>query len=457
MGRIWAVARQTAIECSRARLTAVFLLAMTAGLLLLPMVAAGGALRDQIQSFLEYSLTLVALLMGMMTILLACGMLCGEIEKQQVFGPIIKPVARWQYVLGRWLGIVVVQAVLVAIVGTAIFAMAHYLHLQSDDEQARADVTREVFIARSQYGPSTTWQKRREDQRIAQHVADLKKEGRYDEMVDREGEESVTESITKDIVQKLKVVTPGKANTWQFTGLRQLAERESTIQFRFRIDAARPPEDKILQGYWELVNPTSGYLYTYPVHSYRSAAIPVASWVTLTVPADVISEKGEMAAGYRNLSPMPVTVAADELAVLYPVGGFTMNFVRGLILVLALQVSLAALAVLAASWLSFPVACLGCFVLYMVGLMSSFITQSIKLDAKSDVWDYISYFASRGALFVLPDFNAASPAGDLVDGLLIPWQKVLVTVGVFIGVQSAAALLLACLLFRRRELARVIA
>jgi len=134
-----------------------------------------------------------------------------------------------------------------------------------------------------------------------------------------------------------------------------------------------------------------------------------------------------------------------------------MNFIRGMILVFCLQVFLASLAILAASWVSFPVACLSCFVLFLVGLMASFIRQSITLGTKSQSWDYVSHYAARGALWLLPDFGAASPAGALVDGLLIPWQRVFVTAGAIVGLQSAAAVVLACVLFRGRELARVIA
>ena len=69
------------------------------------------------QIILTYTLSAITALLGLSTLWLACGTLARDIEECQIQVVATKPVARWQIWLGKWLGIVSLNAALLAISG----------------------------------------------------------------------------------------------------------------------------------------------------------------------------------------------------------------------------------------------------------------------------------------------------------------------------------------------------
>jgi ABC-type transport system involved in multi-copper enzyme maturation permease subunit len=126
MRSLWGVARHTFQESLRTRVLVVFLIVLVVCVLAvgLLMVSKGdtfaashgeGTLKSRIQTFLSYSTGLTELLLGLVTIFLATGMVSSDIYRKQIFTVVTKPLPRWQYVLGRWLGLVMLNALLLKI------------------------------------------------------------------------------------------------------------------------------------------------------------------------------------------------------------------------------------------------------------------------------------------------------------------------------------------------------
>ncbi|MBI1373976.1 MAG: hypothetical protein GC159_14735 [Phycisphaera sp.] len=112
-------------------------------------------LRYQVQTFLSWSMAISTVLLSIMTILLACWTLSNEITDKQIHMVAVKPVSRGTYLLGKWIGVVTLNGVLLAVVGVAIYAFVT-LYLTSDsamrdramDDEDRIAVMNEVMIAR---------------------------------------------------------------------------------------------------------------------------------------------------------------------------------------------------------------------------------------------------------------------------------------------------------------------
>ena len=462
MRKIWTVARQTLIQSTRSRLIAVFVPALV-GLIVLTSVAAGQTTpSDHVQAFLAYSVALSSLLLSVLTILLGCGLLCGEITGRQIFAPVTKPIARWQYLVGRWLGIVALQAALVAAAGVAIYALAHAIRYQAKEPRARRLLDTEVFSARARIQPMAA----SEDlySLIDTRRDELKKQGRYDDAVAELGQMEIEGQILSWAIEQLnqrQTALPLRGLAWRFTGLPS-PRPGAEIQFCFTAKTTQDPPGNMLHGQW--IFGGQGFYYTRPGRANTVATFPADIQTTFTLPYQLIGQDGRLNVAYQNVNPLDpratfpasVTVKPESMFLLYPIGRFGPNFLRAVLLVLCLQVFLAALAILAGSWLSFPVACLWCFVLYGMGMMSSFLTESTT-KGPGGIVQTVGYYASRGVLSVLPDFAVVRPADMLVKGLLIPWSQVLEATATFAGVWTVAALGLGCVLFTRRELARVIA
>jgi len=122
-------------------------------------------------------------------------------------------------------------------------------------------------------------------------------------------------------------------------------------------------------------------------------------------------------------------------------------------------VFLAAVAVFAATFLSFPVACLLCFGLLPFSMATEFLADSVKLPrdaaAGASVLTYVAHYIVKVMTALLPDFTKTSPAEALVGGMQIGWGAVAAEAGWSLALRAALGLLLACLIFRKRELAWV--
>src|SRR3989442_13366603 len=127
MQRVSAIALLTWRAAFRFRLflvVAVLLLASVVGLPLL--IKDDGTARGFTQILLTYTLSTIAALLGLCTLWLACGTLARDMEECQIQVVATKPIARWQIWLGKWLGLVSLNAALLALSGAGVYALLQW-------------------------------------------------------------------------------------------------------------------------------------------------------------------------------------------------------------------------------------------------------------------------------------------------------------------------------------------
>src|SRR5499427_6127413 len=127
MQSLFAIAWLTWKAALRFRLflvVAVLLLAAVVGLPLL--VKDDGTARGFTQILMTYTLSVITVLLGLSTLWLSCGTLARDIEECQIQVVAVKPVARWQIWLGKWLGIVSLDAALLALSGASVYALLQW-------------------------------------------------------------------------------------------------------------------------------------------------------------------------------------------------------------------------------------------------------------------------------------------------------------------------------------------
>ncbi len=113
--RLRAVARVTIAEGLRMKLAIVFIGLLVITLPALCFAAKGdGTIKGRVQMFLGYSIGLTGFYLSLLTIFFSCRTLANEIATQQIVILATKPVPRWQILVGKWLGIMVLNVMLVA-------------------------------------------------------------------------------------------------------------------------------------------------------------------------------------------------------------------------------------------------------------------------------------------------------------------------------------------------------
>ena len=136
---------------------------------------------------------------------------------------------------------------------------------------------------------------------------------------------------------------------------------------------------------------------------------------------------------------------------------------RALAMLYCWLVFLAALGLFASSFLSFPVACMLCILIYTVGMGAGFFTEAVDnsdtLDPARDPFGMagpVFRLVGFAFLWVVPDFAFYDPAPRLVDGRLVSLVWLLRAVGLVAIARTVVIGALACVLFHRRELAEVV-
>jgi hypothetical protein len=482
-----AVARTLIDEAVRMKLALVFIVLL---LLLVPVLPflldADERLQYRVRFFLTWALSGSALLLSLMTIFLSCATVSGDLRERHVFMTLTKPISRGSYLLGKWMGVVMFNLLLVALTGVGIWAFVQIL-AHSGTAQDAADqraLEEQVLVARvatdPQFPPGMDPEALYQ-QRLEQLRRDFPDDPAY-EQVSPETERSIRAAI----VARWYTIGPGRVQGYLFTGLSravQLAERGEGrfIQLRLKPIATQPPPDRIVR----LMMRINGRDY-----SRAPLALPHDIYSVLDIPTQAIDDQGRLLVEIANIDDprQPVTGSvtfsrAEGLQVMYRVGDFTPNLARTLLMLWVRLVFLAMLGVAAASFLDFPVATLLCLMIFAGAVASGFFAQSLQefgtrpredlplwrqllanfeiiADkwADGDRWEAFKVpirVAGEFFMLLVPSFARFNPVPLIADGLLVSWTatfKALAWIGIgWTGVTAAAA----WLLFRRRELARV--
>ncbi|UCC22074.1 MAG: hypothetical protein JSW23_09755, partial [Planctomycetota bacterium] len=115
---------------------------------------------------------------------------------------------------------------------------------------------------------------------------------------------------------------------------------------------------------------------------------------------------------------------------------------------------LACLGILAASFLSFPVAILFCLMIFLTATISGFVLESF--DALSKGLSGLYSYTVRPVVLLLPQFDKFNPTKFLVPARLLSWPLLARVAGLMVCVKAVVLLLLALLIFTYREMAKVV-
>ena len=155
MKTIFAVAKQTLLQCLRMKTALGVLIMLALTLIFMPNLVSGdGTLAGQIRSLLTYGIGLTTFLLAVFTILVTVSIITEDIRNKTIILIVVKPISRWKYLLGRWLGIIVLDLVLCAITFTGVYVGVLFLrNATSAGPEDRTTIETEIFTAREIISP----------------------------------------------------------------------------------------------------------------------------------------------------------------------------------------------------------------------------------------------------------------------------------------------------------------
>ena len=245
---------------------AVLLLLSVVGLPLL--IKDDGTARGFTQILLTYTLGTITALLGLSTLWLACGTLARDIEECQMQMVVVKPMARWQIWLGKWLGIVSLNAALLALSGGCVFALLQWraTRLPADQQEI---LRNEVLVARG------SARERSFDREIDSRADEAFKQWKTTHATATKADiDEVRKAIREQVKAGFQVVLPGySSRPWEIQlGLARRYLHGQPLFLRVKFNAANQAPNATYLGFFLVGVPSKTQLW-------RSGQEPVGRYV----------------------------------------------------------------------------------------------------------------------------------------------------------------------------------
>jgi hypothetical protein len=455
MQRLFAIAALTWKAAFRFRLflvLAVLLLLSVVGLPIL--IKDDGTARGFTQILLTYTLTTITALLGLSTLWLACGTLARDIEECQLQMVTVKPIARWQVWLGKWLGIMALNATLLAISGGSVYGLLQWRakRLPADQQQV---LRNEVLVARGSVKEPSP------DQLIRAEAESRLQERLKQNPVTRADIGEVQHQILEQVKADYQLVPPGFNRPWEIPlGLASHSARDKPLYLRVKFNAAAKSASGTFDGLWFVGVPKKTALW-------RSELMSLApdTFHEFRIPPNLFDDNGVLTINFLNPNNVALLFPIEDgLEVLYPESSFTVNFVRGIGIIFCWMSVLAALGLAAASFLSFPVAAFLSLAVLTIVLSTSTLANAVE---EGTIGGYNSETSTKGHtavdVVIIPAFRAIlgvvnlakdfSPIESLSTGRSITWTQLGLAFAQIVVLLGGALGLFGIVVFTRRELA----
>jgi hypothetical protein len=455
MQRILAIAWLTWKAALRFKLFLVIAVLLILAVVGLPLVIKDdGTAQGFTQIILTYTLTAITALLGISTLWLSCGTLARDIEECQIQVVATKPIARWQIWLGKWLGIVTLNAALLAISGACVYGLLQWraTKLPADEQK---NLREQILVARGSA-----------------------KEQSYDADIDAETEQKLQESlkskpvdtvdlpeVRKQIRERVKadfqLVAPSEPHGWQIDlGFAKNFLRDKPLQLRVKFNAANKNPSGTFVALWQIGDPNSTNFVQLPPMS-----LAPDTFHEFQIPPNLFDDKGVLTIVFANPNNTALLFPLEDgMEVLYPEGGFAMNFARGLGIIFCWMALLAALGLMAASFLSFPVATFFSLAMLAVFLSGGTLADTVESGsvgvgndekgiAGHSAADVVLIPMFKGILAVISLTKNVSPIDLLSTGRAISWGQLGMAFSQIVLLLGGIFAVIGIILFNRRELA----
>ena len=456
-----AIAQSVVREAVRQRISVAFIIILVVILPMLPLwIDENEPLRYQLQSYLSRSISLSYVILACMSIVLGCSTVAFEMRDRQIWQVMTKPVHRFKYLIGKWIGIVAVSGVGISTASLAIFISVEVLKSRpAMDALDDLAVRTEVLTARA--GKEANYQSipPKQLREIVDGQIDDNQE--LSDQIER-GETTLIQARAKLVQEVIKEfdadqrkIPPGGSKTLVFSGLTDSDDqgsKEMRLRYLFHCGSSD----------------------THQVHPVIFRFTKDDSWIDvqyvptvgafLRIPSGVVDENGNLElelinSGFNTETQtfFPADYSLfwdkDKLEILYEVSDFEMNFLRAVLVDWFKLAFLGVLAVSTACFLSFPVACMLSFAIFIGGSIGPFLGISLSHYYPTNFAEQIVAGIAYVVHALLNRFGEIQPSQMLVEGRLIPWFEVWMEFFWLVIVWALISLLVGFTAFSRKELA----
>ena len=462
--KVAAVAWLTVRAAIRSRMVVSLLAALAAVVVGLPLAVKGdGSAAGLIRVLLDYTLGLAAWLLAVATLWAGCGAIANEIESKSIRLMAVKPVRRHELWLGKWAGLLLLDAALLALSGAVVYGLARRAAsspgLAAGERRALEE---ELLAGRRRIAPRLESVQDEVRRRYAQAAA------RPEAVAGLTRQELETE-LRKRVLGERLTVPPGASREWRLeVPLGRGGPRPVSLRFRLSTMArSRTP----VAGEWRIATGDGRELCR--VRCARCVGGPYL----LNLPRDVWDQMRARAGAARSL-PLVVRFTNDPpsasgtalfdfgapVELLVRESGFAGNLARALLVILCELACVAAVGLTAGAVFSYPVAVFTSLAFLAMTLLSHYFVvassaefaavESGEEEGQAAAWlTTAGAYTARGLDALMRPALEFDPIARLSDGVLVPWPWTGKAVLYLAVVYPGALLAAGAWALRRRELA----
>ena len=464
-----AVARNVLNEAVRMKISIVFIVLLIFLLAALPgLLDPAQPLRYRVQTFMKWGVSGTYGVLALLTLFFSVATVAFEQRDRIIWQTMAKPVTHWQYLFGKWIGVMAVNLALLTVSASGVFLFTEYLRSLPAQGEVRAYVNAagderptddrllletQVLVARDARQPTLPEiSPQLVDRVVAQRVEEAQQ--RIDIADPDAYAATIRGEVIKDLDQARRLIPPGRAMEIPFENLDQARNLGRPITLRYKLESG-------------FNNPEELYRVVMVVDGVPlPREVSLGTMQTLTLRPETIGEDGtlviELINGdpYRGqINPFSLGFPPDGMEVLYVAGGYEINYLRVMVALWVKLGFIAAVGVAAASFLSFPVACFLAFLVLFAAQTASYLWDSIDIfvgmqekRGGSQILTLLVQAVATPIAWAFSTYSELQPSRNLVDGRLLGWGAMARSV-VILGVWTVAVLAGGWAVFRRRELA----
>ena len=453
MHRILAIAALTWKAALRYRLVWVLtglLLGVVFGLPL--MLKDDGTARGLTQILLTYTLSFVTTILSFATLWMACGTLARDVEECQMQMVAVKPIARWEVWLGKWLGIMLLNLALLGGSGVVIYGLVLWRSSHLPPEQ-REILRGEVLTAR-------VGMKEPPPNLDAEVEKQLRTRLEKNPVPDANLAE-VRKTMRDQIKAMNEVIRPGYLRRWSIDlGHAGTLLKDRPLFLRVKFASSQYSTKPLTYPtFWEIgpVGAQNRFRFVRP--------LTTATFHEIRLDPRLIDAKGVLTIDCVNPAENRdafVFTLEEGLEVLYAESSFGLNYARALWIILLWLGFFAALGLAAASFMTFPVAAFFSLSMLVIGLGSTMLATIVKegsyLSGEAGgmnpvVVDKVMVTFFKALLFLVQLVLDFSPIDALSTGRSVTWAMVGVATWQILILVSGILAAFGIYVFTRRELA----
>lgn len=443
---VMAIARNVLAEAVRLRLSLFFIVLLIFMLAAMPLLLNEQApLRYRMQQFLQWGTSGSFYLIALLTVLFGVATVTFDQRDKTIWQTITKPVAPWQYVMGKWLGVWLLSGVLMAVTGAGVFMFVEYLRTQPANGEQKAYLTaqgglsedrmlleRQVLVARVSRGidPLEVDEEQLNKNIETKAAAEIERiqSSQGDDAVVRKDElvAKIKADIRKSVQQTYRTIPPGAIQVFRFSGLSGARGSHSVVFLRMKINAGSN-------------DPTALYRISLKIGNsdWQVRQVVLGQFIVINLLPEAVEPDGTVTLGVANYdletgarNPESISFPPDGLELSYSDGSFRANFMRVLCVMWVKLAFLAMLGVCMGTFLSFPVACLVSVAVFLAAEGSGFVQSSLEnywTEDKEGNTLYLNVVVTaiaQSVSWIFKLYSDLRPTAKLAEGLRLSWSEV---------------------------------